>query len=126
MTTRMRKAGILKVAAGLALGALVGIGGTYFVLITRMRQGFDTMQAANVTTSVETLQALRETNTQGAIKLQESFLNGAVLSFYGSSPSEEGTRKALELAREYREKHPFAGPYSNVNNTVSEILSNAK
>ena len=102
---------ILAVAA-LVIGGVIGGWGVFRFGVRFTSDLATSTMAAQATTTVRTLDCLRAGNTNGAIKLLESDLDGALIGLGASIPDIPPSRhdplylKAVQLARDYRAKFP--------------------
>jgi hypothetical protein len=87
--------------------------------------------ANNAEQDVRVLTYLREGRTEDALSTLETLLDSSLTTFvrYDKAPaSERGdfVLHAIQIAREYREKHPSDVSHTNAETTVQDILSLAK
>ena len=91
-------------------------------LVTAMHEERD---ATEIATMVRILQSIRSGDTNAAIRLLETRLDGALISFSVPSTSPRDTKhdKILVMARDYRAKYPHTTGIPDIDNGVSRTFS---
>jgi hypothetical protein len=91
-------------------------------LVTAMQEGRD---ATDIATTVQILQSMRSGDTNAAISLLETRLDGALISFStpSANPRDAKYDQILAMARDYRAKYPHASGVPDIDNGVSRTFS---
>ena len=91
-------------------------------LVTAMQEGRD---VTDIATTVRILQSLRSGDTNAAISLLETQLDGALISFSTPPANSRDTKyyQILAMARDYRAKYPHASGVPDIDNEVSRTFS---
>ena len=113
------------------LGTAIGFGLSYWFGSSFARELTSSSAAAGVSTTVSVLQRLRNSDTNGAINLLETLLDGDLISLHGALESVPPAKrdamyvKALKRARDYRAQYPHSSGHATVNAAVSDALKMA-
>jgi hypothetical protein len=110
------------------LGVGLGVGMTHLYYSFWADKMISNSAAASLSTKVVVLNRLRTGNTNSAIEVMETLVDGDLISLQATvgqqSPNKRDPDhiKLLQRAREYRSKYPHTNSYSEVDLTVSNAL----
>lgn len=94
-------------------------------VVRLIRADQEVRDATDVMTTVRILQSLRSGDTNAAIRMLESQLDGALIPFSAPStgPRDAKHDKILIIARDYRAKYPHTSGSPEIDNGVSRTFS---
>ena len=132
--THQTKLILVTLGAFLGGGIVGGVAGGYAAIYFTSHffsDGWMLGNSVDTQTHVSILNNLRDGETQKAIELLETTLDGKIVSLQTSEENTQKTNeavaKAIQMAREYRTKHPQHTQYPEVDEMVSKVLNqNAK
>jgi hypothetical protein len=90
-----------------------------------MTRTYEEQKATDVAITVRILESLRSGNTKTAIKLLETGLDGALITFSvpSSNPRDTEYDKILETAKKYRAQYPYSSGIPDIDNGVNRTFS---
>jgi Fe-S-cluster formation regulator IscX/YfhJ len=121
---------LVAVAAFLGGAVSVGIAGWYaatYFTSHFFADGWMLGNSVDAQIQVSILKNLRDGETKKAIELLETTLDEKIISLQtfdeNAQSTNESVAKAIQIAREYRTKHPRSTQYPDVDKMVSKVLN---